>query len=150
MTADALGAPTGALVTVVSMSEPQRAQLRRTWLRGYRTSDVEIVLAEARLTIERLQHENGAARSRAQAMQTEIDELHTRIDGFRRREAELDRAIEELRRQRDALHREAETAREQIVTEAETRAATLRTEALKQVTDLQEQVEQLLAAKRGR
>jgi chromosome segregation ATPase len=127
------------------MSEPQRAQLRRTWLRGYRTSDVEIVLAEARLTLERLQHENGAARSRAHAMQTEIDELHGRIDGFRRREAELDRAIEELRHQRDVLRREAETRHEEIVSEAETRAATLRTEALRQVTDLQEQVEQLLA-----
>ena len=128
------------------MSETgQRPSLRRTWLRGYRTSDVEMALAQAALALERLQHENGAARSRAHAMQTEIDELHGRIDGFRRRELELDRALDELRRQRDALDREAQSRGEVVVAEAETRAAAMRTEMLRQVTELQEQVEQLLA-----
>jgi chromosome segregation ATPase len=123
----------------------QRALLRRTWLRGYRRSDVEVAIAQANLQLERLHHENGAARSRAQAMQTEIDELHHRIDGFRRREAELDRALEELRHQRDLLEREAQHRGEAVVAEAETRAASLRTDALRQVSELQEQVEQLLA-----
>src|SRR5689334_8972030 len=118
--------------------------LRRTWLRGYRTSDVEIALARSTLELERLQHEVDAGRSRAHAMQVEINELHSRIDGFRRREAELDHALEEVRRQREALEREAHARSEGIVTAAEIRAATLRTEALKQVNELQEQVEQLL------
>lgn len=123
----------------------QNAPLRRTWLRGYRTSDVEIALAQANLGLERLQHENGAARSRAQAMQTEIDELHRRIDAHRRREGELEHAVGELRRERDRLAGELEARGPEAQAEVETRVATMRTEMLRQVSELQEQVEHLLA-----
>jgi chromosome segregation ATPase len=127
---------------VTEPTEPTR--LRRTWLRGYRTSDVEIAVARAALVTERLHHELEAAGQRARAMQTEIDELHSRVDGFRRREAELDAAVTHLRQQRDALDREAQAHSDSIVADAERRAATLRTEGLKELAALQEQLEELL------
>jgi chromosome segregation ATPase len=127
------------------MSEPtESTRLRHAWLRGYRTSDVELALARASLLGERLQHELEAARQRAQAMQTEIDELHNRVDGFRRREAELDEAVEQLRQQRAAFDRDAQSRGDSIVADAERRAAALRTEGLKELGVLQEQVEELL------
>jgi chromosome segregation ATPase len=126
------------------MTDSGAQPLRRTWLRGYRTSDVEIALARVSLEAERLRHEVDAGRSRTQAMQTEINELHARIDGFRRREAELDRALEDVRRRREELDREAHARGEGIVAEAETRASALRTSTLKQVAELQSQLEQLL------
>jgi chromosome segregation ATPase len=128
---------------------PERAELRRTWLRGFRASDVEIALARSSLQQERLQVELDAYRQRVQAMQVEIDDLHGRVDGFRGREAELDAALTELRRQHDALRREAETRQQALLAEAERKAAGLRTEALRELSEVQEQVEELLAL-RGR
>jgi predicted nucleic acid-binding Zn-ribbon protein len=127
----------------------ETAGLRRTWLRGYRASDVEIALARSSLEQERLRLEVDAGRSRAQAMQTEIDHLHGRIDAFRSREAELDAAVAELREQRDALQQDARLRSDSIVADAERKAVDLRTESLREVTELQEQVEELLGL-RGR
>jgi cell division septum initiation protein DivIVA len=123
---------------------PERAELRRTWLRGYRASDVEIALARSSLQQERLQLELDAFRQRTQAMQTEIDDLHGRIEGFRSREAELDGALAQLRRQHETLRREAETRQQALIAEAERKAAGLRTEALRELGEVQEQVEELL------
>ncbi|HVV58231.1 MAG TPA: DivIVA domain-containing protein [Gaiellaceae bacterium] len=128
-------------------ARPDTAGLRRTWLRGYRTSDVEIALARSSLELERLRLEVDAGRSRARAMQMEIDHLHGRIDAYRGREAELDASIAELRQQRDLLQREAQAKSETIVADAERRAAGLRTESLRELGELQDQVEQLLSLK---
>ncbi len=128
-------------------ARPESAGLRRTWLRGYRTSDVELALARDSLELERLRLEVDAGHSRARAMQTEIAHLHGRIDAYRGREAELDASIAELRQQRDLLQREAHAKSETIVADAERRAAGLRTESLRELHELQDQVEQLLDLK---
>jgi predicted nucleic acid-binding Zn-ribbon protein len=124
-------------------------QLRRAWLRGYRLADVELYVARSTLSLEQLQHELEASRQRTHAMQSEINDLHNRVDSFRRREAELDRELAELREQRAALQREASDRSEAIVAEAEQRATALRTEGLRQVGELQRQVEQLLGMRAG-
>jgi len=123
--------------------------LRRSWLRGYRQGDVELVVARATLTQEQLQHELEATRARADAMQTEITELHRRVESFRQRETELTTALDEVRQRRDQLERESTSRAQQIVGEAEQRAAALRTEGLRQVGELQQQVEQLLGLRAG-
>jgi chromosome segregation ATPase len=124
-------------------------QLRRAWFRGYRLGDVELVTARATLAQEQLRHELDATRSRADAMQSEITELHRRIDTFRRRDEELTAALDEMRERREQLARDASTQANQIVAEAEQRSAALRTEGLKQVGELQKQVEELLGLRTG-
>src|SRR3954453_4810635 len=103
-------------------------QLRRAWLRGYRQGDVELAVARATLAREQLQHELSATSARANAMQTEIAELHRRVDAFHQREQELTRALDELRDRREQIEREASNRAQQIVSEAEQRSASLRTE----------------------
>ena len=123
--------------------------LRRAWFRGYRLGDVELAAARATLLHEQQQHELEALRARANAMQTEITELHRRIDSFRQRELDLTTALDEVRERRDQLERDSSSRAQQIVGEAEQRAAALRTEGLRQVGELQQQVEQLLALRAG-
>jgi chromosome segregation ATPase len=128
---------------------PEPTVLRRAWLRGYRQGDVELTVARSTLVQEQLQHELEATRARANAMQTEITELHRRVDSFRQRETELTSALDEVRERRDQLERDSASRAQQIVGEAEQRAAALRTEGLRQVGELQQQVEQLLGLRAG-
>jgi chromosome segregation ATPase len=125
------------------------AKLRRAWLRGYKQGDVELTVARATLVHDQMQHELGATRARANAMQTEINELHKRVDLFRQREEELTRALDEVRQRRDQLERDARSQAEQLLADAELRAAALRSEGLRQVGELQQQVEQLLGLRAG-
>jgi chromosome segregation ATPase len=124
-------------------------KLRKAWLRGYRRGDVELTVARATITREQLQHELEAAKARANAMQTEINELHRRFDAFRQREHELTKSLDEIRERRDQMERETSSRAQQIVGDAEHRAAALRTEGLRQVGELQQQVEQLLGLRAG-
>lgn len=123
--------------------------LRRAWLRGYRQGDVELTVARGTLLREQLQIELDAARARAAAMQVEITELHRRLDDVRKREQDLTESLQQLRDHRDAMERDATTRARDIVVEAEQRASALRTEGLRQVGELQQQVEQLLALRAG-
>ena len=127
----------------------EETKFRRAWLRGYRQGDVELAVARATLAQEHLTHELNATKARANAMQTEITELHRRIETFRQRETELSRALDEVSERREQLEREASSRAQQIVGEAEQRSAALRTEGLRQVGELQLQVEQLLGLRAG-
>lgn len=138
----------GSAVYPCRMADDDRT-LRRAWLRGYRQGDVELTIARATLTHEQLQYELEATRARANAMQTEITELHRRINSSRQREHELTSALDEVRQRREQLERDSSSRAQQIVGDAEQRAAALRTEGLRQVGELQQQVEQLLGLRAG-
>jgi chromosome segregation ATPase len=125
------------------------ARLRRAWFRGYRLGDVELAIARATLAHEQAQHELAVTKSRAAAMESEISELHRRVDASRRRDLELTTALDEMRERRDQLERSAEAHAKQVVADAEERSAALRTEGLKQVGALQQQVEELLGLRAG-
>ena len=127
----------------------EQPQLRRAWFRGYRQGDVELAVARTTLANEQLQHELSATSARANAMQTEIAELHGRVDAFRQRETELATALEGLRERQEEVERDAANRAQQIVSDAEQRSAALRTEGLRQVGDLQLQVEELLGLRAG-
>jgi chromosome segregation ATPase len=124
-------------------------KLRRAFFRGYRRGDVELAIARSTIAQEQMQHELEGARARANAMQTEINELHRRLDAFRQHDEELTRALDEMRQRREQLEREATMRAQALVGEAERRAAALRTEGLRQVGELQQQVEQLLGLRAG-
>src|SRR6476619_5818773 len=92
--------------------------LRRSWLGGYWQGDVELVVARATLTQEQLPHAPEATRARADALQAEITELHSRVESSRQRQTELTTALDEDRQRREQRERESTSRAQQIVGEA--------------------------------
>ena len=117
--------------------------------RGYKPSEVDVALARHALRIEQLEYELEGMTARANAMQLEIGDLHTRIEGSREREQSLTRSLNELRERREEWEREASTRAKHVLLEAEERAAALKSEGIRQVGELQRQVEQLLGMRTG-
>ena len=117
--------------------------------RGYRRSEVDTAKMRSDLRIEQLEYELSNMTQRANAMQVEIRDLYGRIDDLRERENSLSGSLDEMRARRDQMDREAETRARQLMLAAEERSATLKTEGLRQVGELQRQVEQLLGMRSG-
>jgi chromosome segregation ATPase len=124
-------------------------KLRKAWLRGYKRGDVDLTIARATIAQEQMQHELDGTKARATAMHTEIQELHRRLDALRAREQDLTKTLDELRQRREQLERDADARARSIVGDAEQRAAALRTDGLRAVGELQQQVEQLLGLRSG-
>jgi chromosome segregation ATPase len=117
--------------------------------RGYKRSDVDAATQRSQLQIERLEYELGGMTQRSNAMQIEIRELHARIDQMREREASLSSSLNEMRARREQIERESSARAQSLMLDAEERAAALKTEGLRQVGELQRQVEQLLGMRSG-
>lgn len=128
------------------VSEPQ--PFHRSF-RGYRRGDVDLAVSRYEMRTEQLEYELGNMTQRANAMQVEIQELHARIDTMREREASLARALDEMRARRDQMERESQSRAQQVLVEAEERAASVKMEGLRQVGELQRQVEQLIGMRAG-
>lgn len=127
----------------------EQPELRRALFRGYRRPDVELALARATIARERVQLELEATRARSDDLEREVEDLRSQIADHRRRETELLAALDEVRDRRESLEREARLKAEEILTDARERASGLRTDGLKEVGELQEQVEQLLGMRTG-
>lgn len=125
-----------------------QSAFRRSW-RGYNRSDVEVSAARDALRVEQLEFELEGMTQRANAMQIEIRQLHARVDELRTREASLARSLDEVRERRELIERESEARAKQTLLEAEERASALKTDGLRQVGELQRQVEQLLGMRTG-
>jgi cell division septum initiation protein DivIVA len=117
--------------------------------RGYRRDEVDRFAADAVTAAGRMQQELDAASARSQAMAVEIRELHARVDQLREREAAVSRALDEMREQREQFEREARRQAQELVQEAQERAMLLKTEGIRQVGELQAQVEQLIGMRAG-
>jgi len=117
--------------------------------RGYRRSEVDAAKMRSDLRIEQLEYELSNMTQRANSMQIEIRDLYGRIDTMRERENSLSASLDEMRSRRDQMDRESEARARQVILAAEERSATLKTEGLRQVGELQRQVEQLLGMRSG-
>ena len=124
-------------------------KLRRAWLRGYKRGDVDLAVARATIAHEQMHHELKGTKARANAMHAEIKDLHRRLDELRQREQTLARTLDEFRQRREQLEQEADARARSIVGEAEQRAAALRTDGLRAVGELQQQIEKLLGLRAG-
>ncbi len=134
---------------VYPLDMDEQPELRRALFRGYRRADVELALARATIARERVALELEATRVRADEAQSEVEVLREQIADHRRRETELLAALDELRDRREAIEREARLRAEEIVADARERVAGIRTEQLKEVGELQDNVEQLLGLRSG-
>ena len=117
--------------------------------RGYRRSEVDTAKMRSDLRIEQLEYELSNMTQRANAMQVEIRDLYGRIDESRERENSLSASLEEMRARREQMERESAARARQVMLAAEERSAALKTEGLRQVGELQRQVEQLLGMRSG-
>jgi chromosome segregation ATPase len=117
--------------------------------RGYRRSEVDAATMRSDLRIEQLEYELSNMTQRANAMQIEIRDLYTRIDELREREKSLSASLDEMRDRREQMERESAGRARQVILAAEERSAALKTEGLRQVGELQRQVEQLLGMRSG-
>lgn len=131
------------------MVDPSTPEFKRSLFRGYRRSDVDFATHHAALRVSQLEHDLGGAQARTAAMQLEIRDLHARVDALREAETTLRRTLEGLDSEREQREREAQARATALVLEAEERATTLKTEGLRQVGELQRQVEQLLGMRAG-
>jgi cell division septum initiation protein DivIVA len=127
---------------------PALPAFRRSF-RGYRRADVDAFAANAAAAAGRMRQELDAADARAAAMLVEIKELHERVDRLREREEAAAKRLDELREQREELDRDARRQAQEVVQEAQERAILLKSEGLRQVGELQAQVEQLIGMRAG-
>lgn len=121
---------------------------RRSW-RGYKRAEVDLATARSTLRIDQLEFELEGMTQRANAMQVEIRQLHASIDELREREQSLARSLDEVRERREHIERESDLRAQQVLLEAEERASALKSEGLRKVGELQQQVEQLLGMRAG-
>ena len=135
--------------TIYALGVDEQPELRRALFRGYRRPDVELALARATIARERLQLELEATQARVDELDREVEELRAQIANHRQREVELLAALDEVRDRRESLEREARLRADEIVNEAREHAASLRTENLKEVSELQEHVEHLITLRSG-
>jgi chromosome segregation ATPase len=127
-----------------SLAVPSDQSLRRSRFRGYRRADVETALAHGELVRTRLELDLDAAVRRISALELEVHELNRRLDAAREREASLAQSLDEIRQRREQTEQESRHRATQLVHDAEERAAALKTDGLRQVGELQAQVEALL------
>lgn len=117
--------------------------------RGYDRDAVDATMARHESDTARLQHQLDAEAAKSSAMQVEIRQLHERLAQYRDREASLSKALDEVRLRREDMERDARHSAQQLVLEAQERATLLKSEGLRQVGELQAQVEQLLGMRAG-
>jgi chromosome segregation ATPase len=120
-------------------------RLRRAWLRGYRTVDVELTVAQLRLSLQATEQELASATRRVDELTQEVGDLRERDLAVRAKEIELIEALSAVRQERERLGAEAEARARELVLDAEAQAAEARSEALVRVEELERQTDALLA-----
>jgi cell division septum initiation protein DivIVA len=136
-------APTAPLPTIPAMSGFRRS------FRGYRRAEVDTFVANAGAAAGQMRQELDAANARAAAMLVEIKDLHERVDRLREREEAAAKKLDEQREHREQLERDARRQAQEIVQQAQERAVLLKSDGLRQVAELQAQVEQLIGMRAG-
>src|SRR5436190_3551823 len=125
------------------MSEHPHQRLGRA-LVGYRRTDVEVALAELRLTLRHLQDDLAETRERAEATERELREARIELDGRRAREAEVQQAFDAAQERVREIELTAEATARAILAEAEEKASRTRAEAHLRTESVSGQIDELL------
>jgi hypothetical protein len=112
---------------------------------GYSRTQVEVQLAELRLTMRHLQEDLAETRARATALEDELREARIELDGRRAREAEVQQAFEAAQQRVLEIEAAAEATARAILAEAEEKASRTRAEAHLRTESVSGQIDELLS-----
>jgi hypothetical protein len=125
------------------MSDLSNQRLRLTLL-GYRRTEVEVALAELRLTLRHLQEDLAETRARAGTVEDELRETRIELDSRRARETEVQQAFDAAQERVREIELTAEATGRAILAEAEEKASRTRAEAHLRTESVSGQVDELL------
>jgi hypothetical protein len=130
------------------MTTPEHYQQPRLRYRkvggGYRREDVDVALAEVRLTVRQLGGDLESLRDRNRDLEGELSSARNELDSYRAKERVLSQTVESaLRRAAEIENGAAGRARE-IVAQAEENATRMRSEASRSRDDARAQLDRLL------
>src|SRR5256885_4594670 len=125
------------------MSDLSNQRLRRSLL-GYRRTEVEVALAELRLTLRHLQEDLAETRERATTVEAELREARIELDSRRARETEVQQAFDAAQERVREVELAAEATARAILAEAEEKASRTRAEAHLRTESVSGHVDELL------
>jgi DivIVA protein len=126
-----------------TMSDSSSQRLRLSLL-GYRRTQVEVALAELRLTVRHLQEDVTETRERARRLEDELREARIELDSRRARETEITQAFEAAQERVREVEAAAEMTARAILAEAEEKASRTRAEAHLRTESVSGQIDELL------
>ena len=118
-------------------------RLRRALL-GYRRTEVEVALAELRLTLRHFQEDLAETRERAKQTEVELRDARIELDTRRAREHEVEQALDAAEQRMRDIEQAAAAQARTILAEAEEQAARTRTDAHLRTEVISQQVDELL------
>jgi archaellum component FlaC len=125
------------------MNDSSNQRLRLS-LFGYRRTQVEVALAELRLTLRHLQEDLAETRARAGTVEDELRETRIELDSRRSREAEVQQAFDAAQERVREVEAAAEQTARAILAEAEEKASRTRAEAHLRTESVGGQIDELL------
>ncbi|MDX6516099.1 MAG: hypothetical protein QOH73_1765 [Gaiellaceae bacterium] len=125
------------------MAESTNQRLRRS-LFGYRRTQVEVALAELRLTLRHLQEDLVETRERATSFEGELRETRIELDSRRARETEVQQAFDAAQERVREIELSAEATARAILAEAQEKASRTRAEAHLRTESVSGQIDELL------
>lgn len=116
---------------------------------GYRREDVDLLLAEFRLTLRAFELELSTLRERGRELEGQLAEARAEVDRFRAKGYELARAISSARDRAVMIERDAEGQAAARIAEAEAEATARLERAKREIAELGAEKEGLLVEIRG-
>jgi len=133
----------------MSVPEPyQRPQLRyRRFGGGYRREDVELALAELRLTLRQLDNDIETLRGRSRELEGELANARSQVEFYRAKEQELTQTMAAALRRSTEIEDNAGARAREIVAQAEEDAARIRADATRRTEETNSRFNELLRMK---
>jgi cell division septum initiation protein DivIVA len=121
----------------MSLPEPyQRPQLRyRRFGGGYRREDVELALAELRLTLRQLDNDIETLRGRNRELDGELANARSQVEFYRAKEQELMQTMAAALRRATEIEDNAGGRAREIIAQAEEDAARIRADATRRIEE---------------
>ena len=132
-----------------SVPEPyQRPQLRyRRFGGGYRREDVELALAELRLTLRQLDNDIETLRGRNRELEGELANARSQVEFYRAKEQELMQTMAAALRRATEIEDNAGGRAREIIAQAEEDAARIRADSTRRIEETNSRFNELLRMK---